>query len=156
MIRNATTGDLPKIMELGRQLIKATPYRDQKLDIMVCGNTLGNCISSALGFAEVAVHKGEITGMFLGCAIPLFYSKARMASDIVIYSDPKRPGDGFRMARHFIDWAWKIPNVVEVTLSQSSGINIERTGKLYARLGLQKAGEIWTMQRPVVAAEVAA
>ncbi len=154
MIRKATTGDLPKILELGRRLIKNTPYRDQKLDIMVCGNTLGNCISSALGFAEVAVHKGELTGMFLGCAIPLFYSKARMASDIIIYSE--RAGDGVRMTRHFIDWAWKIPNVVEVTLSQSSGINIERTGKIYARLGLQKAGEIWTMQRPAVAAEEAA
>jgi hypothetical protein len=154
MIRKATTGDLPKILELGRRLIKETPYKDQKLDIMVCGNTLGNCISSALGFAEVAVHKGKVTGMFLGCAIPLFYSKARMASDIIIYSE--RAGDGVRMARHFIDWAWSIPNVVEVTLSQSSGINIERTGKIYARLGLQKAGEIWTMQRPAVAAEEAA
>lgn len=154
MIRNAQIADFPEVKKLGKRLIEKTPYRAQQIDTLIASQTFGNCVSSALGFAMVAQHKGEITGMMLGCALPLFYSKARMATDLVLYSE--RAGDGMAMVRRFIKWAWSIPNVVEVTLSQSSGVDVERTGKLYGRMGLECVGQIYTMARPSVATERAA
>lgn len=154
MIRNAQTADLPQLLSLGKRLQKKSPYADVPMDVATVGSTLGQCISSAFGFAMVAVHDGKITGVMLGAAMPLFFSKKRAATDFVTYAES--PGDGFRMIRQFVKWAWSIPNVIEITLAQSSGVDVERTGKLYARVGLQRVGSIFTAVREAVSMEDAA
>lgn len=147
-------GDLPQLLELGRRLHGLSPYPDVPIDVLTCGATLGQCISSAFGFALVAIHDGKITGFMMGAAVPLWFSKKRSATDFITYAET--PGDGYRMIRRFVAWAWSIPNVVEITLAQSSGIDIERTAGLYERVGLQRVGSIYTAVRPVIAVEEAA
>ena len=154
MIRNAQVADLPRLMELGERLHELSPYKDVPTDFQTCASTLGHCISNAFGFAVVAEHDGEITGFMLGAAVPLWFSKRRAASDIVTYSEGA--GDGYKMIKKFISWAWSLPLVVEVTLAQSSGINTERSGVLYERAGLKRVGNIYTAVRIEQAAEAAA
>ena len=89
-----------------------------------------------------------------GAAMPLWFSKKRSATDFITYAET--PGDGYRMIRRFVRWAWSIPNVIEITLAQSSGIDIERTAQLYELAGLQRVGNLYTAVRPVIAAEEAA
>ncbi len=154
MIRKAQVADLPGILEAGRRLQAKTPYRDIPVDIQTVGNTLGHCISNAFGFAMVAVTDKEITGFLLGCAVPLWFSRMRSASDIVTHAE--NAGDGYKMIRAFVDWSWSIPNVIEITMAVSSGIDTERTGVLYERVGLQRVGALYTAVREKAAAEVAA
>jgi hypothetical protein len=154
MIRNAQTGDLPQLIKLARRLKAKSPYADVPDDVLTFGNTLGQCINNAFGLALVAVHDGEITGFMLAAAVPLWFSKKRAASDIVTYAES--PRDGLRMIRKFIRWAWAIPNVIEVTMAQSSGIDIERSGKIYERMGLVRVGAIYTAVREDPDVEVAA
>jgi len=154
LIRNAQIADMPEILALGKRLQDRTLYAGVPVDTMVFGQTLGQCINSALGMAIVAEHDGKIDGLLLGVAQPLWFSRKRSASDFITYAETA--GDGYRMIRHFVNWAWSIPGVIEVTLSQSSGIEIERTGKLYQRLGLEKVGELYTAVRTDTATEVAA
>jgi hypothetical protein len=154
MIRNAQIADIPQLIALGKRLLELTPYADVKIDTLIAGQTLGQCINSAFGIALVAVHEGKITGLLLGAAVPLWFSKSRSATDIVTYAET--PGDGYRMIRRFIRWAWAVPNVIEVTMAQSSGVDVERTGKLYERVGLARVGAIYTAVREPEAAEVAA
>jgi len=167
MIRNAQIADLPGIRACAERLHELSPYRDVPSDLQTFASTLGQCISNAFGFAMVAVKisqdkgdesggtlQGEITGFLLGCAVPLWFSKKRSASDIVTYAES--PGDGYRMMKKFVDWAWSLPNVVEITMAQSSGIDIERTDVLYERVGLKRVGSIYTAVREDAAAEVAA
>ncbi len=154
MIRNAMGADMPQLMALGKRLHGKSPYPDVPIDIQTCGATLGQCINSAFGFAMVAVHDGKITGFMLGAAVPLWFSRKRSATDFITYAET--PGDGMRMLRTFVRWAWSIDNVVEITLAQSSGIDVERSAKLYERLGLKRVGSLYTAVRPVVAVEAAA
>ena len=154
MIRKATTADLPALLALGKRLIAETPYADVKIDILIAGQTLGQCINSAFGIALVAEHNGKITGLLLGAAVPLWFSKSRSATDIVTYAET--PGDGYRMIRRFVKWAWNLPNVIEVTMAQSSGIDVDRTAQLYERVGLARVGALYTAVREPEAAEVAA
>lgn len=154
MLRNAQVSDLPALMALGKRLHAKSPYPNVPIDVLTCGATLGQCINSSFGFAVVAVHDGKITGMMLGAAMPLWFSKRRSATDFIVYAET--PGDGYRMIRRFVDWANSIPNVVEITLAQSSGIDVERTAQIYERVGLQRVGNLYTTVKQTAATEQAA
>lgn len=154
MIRPATIGDLPGILEAGRRLHKKTPYKDIPEDVQSVAHTLGQCINNAFGFAAVAERNGKITGFLLGAAVPLWFSKKRSATDIVTYSES--PGDGLRLVKAFKAWAWTLPGVVEVTMAQSSGIDTDRTMRIYERAGFEQVGGLFVAFRPAENAEAAA
>ncbi len=154
MIRNAQIADLPRIANMIKRLLPQTPYASLPFDLTLFGQTFGQCISSALGFAVVSEKDGELDGIMLAAAQPLWFTRGRQATDFVTYAE--RSGVGYFMIKRFLDWAWTVPNVVEVTLAQSSGIDIERTIKLYERAGLKRVGSIFTILRPVEEAEKAA
>ena len=141
-------------MALGKRLHVKSPYPDVPIDLQACGGTLGQCINSAFGYGVVAVHGGEITVFMLGAAMPLWFSKKRCATDFITYAES--PGDGYRMIRRFVRWAWSLPNVVEITLAQSSGIDVERTGRLYEYVGLKRVGSLYTAVREASDVEKAA
>ncbi len=154
MIRKAQVADLPALMELGERLHEKSPYADVPTDLQTCANTLGHCISNAFGFAMVAEKDGKITGLLLGAAVPLWFSRRRSASDIVTYAES--PGDGYRLIKAFLKWAWSVPLVVEVTMAQSSGIDTDRMSVLYEHAGLERVGNIYTAVRQEQIAEEAA
>lgn len=145
MIRLARIGDLPGCLQLGRRLHEQTPWHEIPIDTATVGRTFGECINNAFGFAMVAVHDREVTGLLLGVAEPLWFAPKRSAKDIVLVSE--YPGDGRRLARRFIEWAWSIPSVVDVTLSQSSGIAVPRMDVFYRRLGLRCVGSLYIAVR---------
>ena len=122
MIRNARIADLPGIRSCAERLHKRSVYADVPSDIQTFSHTLGQCINSSFGFAMVSIRRGKIRGFMLGAAVPLWFSKRRSASDIVTYCEV--PGDGYRMIKAFLDWAWSTAGVVEVTMAQSSGIDV--------------------------------
>jgi hypothetical protein len=155
MIRNAVLADLPGMRACAERCHAKSVYSTVPKDVGEFAHTVGQCISNAYGFAMVAMNtNGEITGLMLGGAVPLWFSRKRYATDIITYCET--PGDGVRMMKAFMNWAWTFPNVIEVTLAQSTGLDIERTGKLYERLGLEHVGALYTAVREVVAEEIAA
>lgn len=154
MIRPAKTEDLPAIIAAGKRLKSRTEYAHVTIDVRRVGETLGQCICSALGFAVVAEHDGKIGGFMLGVAQPIWFSREREAADLITYAE--RPGDGIRMIRRFVDWGWSVPNVSVVLLAQTSGLDIERARVLYERVGGQMVGNIFTIPRKACVAEEAA
>lgn len=154
MIRNMTVADFPGVRPCAERLKAKSPYADVPEDLATFASTLGQCINNAFGFAMVAERKGEIVGFLIGAAVPLWFSRKRSASDIACYSE--HPGDGYRLIKAFVSWAWSIPNVIEVTMAQSSGIDVDRTAKLYERAGLIRVGNLFTAVRETATAEAAA
>lgn len=145
MIRNAQVEDWPRLVELGTRLIAKTPYRDLKLDREQTMHVYGQCMNSALGFAKVSERNGEVTGLLLGIVDRLWWSKSRYASDLIFYCEDGR--SGLALMRAFIEWAWSVPGVVEVTCAQSSAIKTEAAAKLYQRCGFEQVGGLWTIIR---------
>lgn len=147
MIRRGTPKDLPAIIEMGHRLCDRTPQAHVKRDRESIAQTIGSCMASGLGCVFVAEHEGKLTGVIVGMAQQYWFSRQRQAVDLMFVSE--RPGDGMRLLRAFIDWAWKVPGVVEVAGAQSSGIDIERTVELYERLGFKHVGGVFSMtERP--------
>lgn len=101
------------------------------------------CMASALGFARVVEQDGALTGVLLGVVERLWFSRARYASDLVFYSEDGR--SGLALLRQFVEWAWSVPGVVEISCAQSSGLHMERADVLYRRVGFTKVGGLWTL-----------
>lgn len=144
MIRDGSIADLPQLMELGARLKEQTHYRDLELDRESATKVYGQCLSSALGFAKVAVHEGKITGVLLGMADTYWFARARYTTDLLFYSETA--GDGIRLLRRFVAWSMSLPRVVEITCAQSSGIDTDRVAIIYKRLGFENIGGIWCMK----------
>lgn len=90
---------------------------------------------------------GSIEGVMLGVSNPLWYSRKRQASDLFLYTTEKGKGTGQFLMRRFISWAKKQPGVREIMLGTNSGIDFERTRKLYERMGAKKIGDAFYIER---------
>lgn len=144
MIRKATTSDLQAIVALGYRLCDRTPLADIPRDRPAIVHTITQCMASQYGCCLVAEHDRQITGVILGIAQQYWFSRKRQATDLMFTAET--PRDGLRLLRAFVTWAWAVPNVVEVALGQSSGIEVERTGKVFKRLGFEQVGGIYSMR----------
>jgi hypothetical protein len=143
MIRYATPHDLQAIIEVGYRLCDRTSLADIPRDRPSIVHTITDCIASQFGCCFVAEHDKKITGVLLGIAQQFWFSRKRQATDLMFTAET--PRDGWRLARAFIDWAWRVPGVIRVDFAQSSGIDVARTDKFFKRLGCEHTGGVYSM-----------
>jgi hypothetical protein len=141
MIRLATYKDLDSIIEIGRAVASEISAH-YVVDEFKSRKTLLFLIGARRGCVFVAENKaGEVVGFIAGQVDALWFSKACYATDIAFLVKPGNPVQGFLLAKRFIRWAKAIPDVVDITLNISSGLDTDnRLGRLYERLGLKPMG----------------
>ena len=144
MIRAARIEDYPQWLELAKRLLDKTPYVGIPPEYPGVAKLYSQCIQSRLGCVFVAEHDC-LTGTILGVTQELWWSRKKYTTDLLFYSE--HPGDGPLLIQKFLNWAWAIPSVMEVTMGQSSGLDIDRTGLLYERAGLTRVGAIYSKVR---------
>lgn len=142
-VRVATPEDFPAWMALVEQLHERCVYQPIPLDRSRCLRAFAQCNNSALGTVLLADGPDGLEGFLIGIAQPLWWANAKYATDLAFYAS--RSGAGASLAKRFLSWAKALPGVAEITLGVSSGIDPERTGQLYERLGLRRVGGIYTM-----------
>lgn len=135
------------MVELGFRLCDRTPYARIKRDRPSIVKTFSAAMSSKFGCAFVTERDGKLTGMLVGVAQELWWSRSRFATDLVFYSE--RVGDGLKLMRRFVEWAWATPGVVEITMGQSSGINARGAEAFYRRGGLELVGGVYTAVKEI-------
>lgn len=145
MIRKGRIDDFPQFWTLGKRLLERTPYAELEMDRASIARTFGQCCNSALACCFVADHGGILTGVILGVAQDLWWSRSRSASDLIFYAET--PGDGARLLAAFERWAWNVPRIGDVTVAQSSGIDVDRMDALYTRRGFRRVGAVYTKTR---------
>lgn len=154
MIREAKTGDMPAFIALvTRFREQLATYPNCPVDRASVVQTFGRCVSSAQHLALVSERDGEMVGALLAITQELWWSKAKEATDAMIFGSQ---GDGYRMARRYIRWAWRRPHVEIVTLAHSSGGDLRQVERLHKVLGMTTIGIIGQMVKPEVELEVAA
>lgn len=141
MIRLATHKDLTAILEIGRATA-AEISQHYVVDEFKTRKTLLFLMGARRGCVFVAENKaGDVVGFIAGQADALWFSKACYATDIAFLVKPGNPVQGFLLAKRFIRWAKAIPDVVDITLNISSGMDLNnRLGRMYERLGLKPMG----------------
>ena len=95
----------------------------------------------------VAYDDGVLVGMFVGAVIAHYFTEDRMSVDFLTYVHPDWRGGslGPRMIKRYIAWA-RTRNVKLLTVGSSTGINPERIGKLFERLGFRNVGALYHME----------
>ena len=146
MIRKAEFKDVSAIMEVAKEMHQKSLSVSVPVDSKLLRNNLQVCILSAEHFVLVVELEGKIAGALIGVTHQLWYSKKKQATDLFFYVTDRGPGWGAKMMRRFISWAKDNPGVREIMLGTTSGIgDVERTKKLYERMGATRIGDTFVL-----------
>ncbi len=146
-IRPIEVNDIGELMRLASAMHQESIYREMAFD----PQTVMGLFASAMDARKpavwgVTVTRGdEVIGFGLGACGPNWFGPDMLASDLAIYIDPEHRGGsaGPRLMQAFTDWA-NSTGAKLVMVGVSAGINPERTGRLYERLGY---GDPYTIYR---------
>lgn len=142
MIRKATPLDINKIYPLCLHAIQQSPiYSRVKPDELTIRKRIAQAVSAPQVFCMVSEKKGEVVGVLAGSIETLFFSKEKIASDIMYFCESG--GDGKELLREFRDWAIsKGVAMAGITVS-FGGDDIDRTGALIESVGFKRAGGVY-------------
>lgn len=148
MIRNATAGDIPALIELGTRMYLESRYSENSpFDADKCAELAESLIYSAAGCVLVAEKNGQVIGWLGGGIAEQFFSRQLMAFEYGLFVAPEHRGGsaGPRLARAFIEWS-KEHGAAVINMGITTDVHAERTGQLYSRLGLQRTGLLYSME----------
>ena len=144
-IRIANIPDMKAIVDLGKELLEQSVYRDVKPDWPAFQLLVANMMGSNKGIVYVVVDDDDKPqGFLLGMIDDLFFSRDRYGTDLALYIREGYRNLAPRLLKQFIAWAKSKPRVKHVTMGLASGIgDTARVGKMYERLGLAPVGGIY-------------
>jgi len=144
MIRHATLKDIPALIELGKVMHAESRYRVLPYLPSRVERTLLALMAGA-GVVLVAEVDGEIVGGFMGTCAEHFFSSAKVAGDLAIFVAPDYRGGllGARLIKTFVDWA-KEQGAKIIDTSVTTGVMTPKTEALFARLGGELVGSVFT------------
>jgi len=148
MVRNATAGDIPALIELGTRMYLESRYADTSpFDDQKCAELAGHLINAPSGCVLVAEKDGQIVGWMAGGIGEQWFSRKLMAFEYGLFIAPEHRGSSAapRMVKAFIGWA-KENGAAVVNMGITTGVHEERTGAMYGRLGLQRFGSLYSME----------
>ncbi|WP_407084802.1 GNAT family N-acetyltransferase [Pluralibacter gergoviae] len=148
MVRDATGGDIPALIELATRMYLESRYsQNSPFDADKCAELARSLIDAAAGCVLVAERDGQVIGWLAGGIGEQFFSRQLMAFEYGLFVAPEHRGGsaGPRLAKAFIAWA-KTHGAVLINMGITTGVHAERTGQLYSRLGLQQSGLLYSME----------
>ncbi|MFA4102314.1 GNAT family N-acetyltransferase [Serratia nevei] len=148
MIRNATAGDIPALIELGARMYLESRYAETSpFDEQKCAELAQHLIAAPDGCVLVAEHGGQVIGWMAGGIAEQWFSRKLMAFEYGLFIAPEHRGGsaGPRLAKTFIAWAADHGAAV-INMGITTGVHEERTGAMYERLGLSRAGLLYSKE----------
>ena len=95
----------------------------------------GNCAIVARN------HEGRLVGYLAGTIEEYFFSRARVASSVFLFVDPRERGGlaAVKLVLAFRRWAQN-RDAAELYIGIASGVTTDRTGRFLQRLGMKHTG----------------
>ena len=150
MIRIAKNSDIKQIIGVCQEAHQLSLSKDVPLDEKILRKNIQVCVLSAEHLVNVVDIDGTIEGVFIGVTHKLWYSRKKQAVDLFFYVTDKGRGWGTIMLRAYIRWARLNNGVAEIILGVTSGIgDMDRTRKLYERMGAIKMGDSFILPKEV-------
>lgn len=148
MIRNATAGDIPALIELGARMYLESRYAETSpFDEQKCAELARHLIAAPGGCVLVAEHGGHVIGWMAGGIAEQWFSRKLAAFEYGLFIAPEHRGGsaGPRLAKTFIAWAADHGAAV-INMGITTGVHEERTGAMYERLGLSRTGLLYSKE----------
>lgn len=143
-IRYARPTDVPALVELGRRMHVESPrFARLAFDPERLASVASNLIPNKDCCVLVGDAGGVLIGLFVGFVMQHFFSTASYATDLALYVTPEERGGtlAVRFLRRFEDWA-RTTGAAEIVPGISTEVEVERTARLYERLGYKRSGLI--------------
>jgi len=141
-VRPIEPDDLPKVIDLGRQMHQESVYRHFNFDPSKFGRLLYHYVTNPNScFAHVGTGKDTLSGVFLGSIDEHYFGTDLIASDTLWYVSPQSRGSrvALQLLWAFEKWA-KNANVAEIYVGVSSGLSADKTGTMLQKLGYDAVG----------------
>lgn len=142
-VREAVPADLPALWRLGLEAHAASDCAHIPVDEPSAKRLVAMLVASRQHLVLVTdAPDGEgIDGMLLGITETLWFSRARYATDLMVYA--RRPGMGVRLVERFRAWA-RGRGVAQIIMGVSTtGPGAARAGAIYRYCGLEEAGGVF-------------
>jgi len=148
LIRPAKYSDIPRLVELAKELHGRSRYADYGLRVAKVKDLIMESIRSGNGCVFVAEINGIIEGFIVGAIDDLYHIlKAKYATDIFFYVSKRDQRSAPGLLDAFIEWAKIVPSVVSIRLGATDAVgDYERVAKLFARKGLKQEGVMYEMK----------
>lgn len=151
-VRFATVTDIFALVEMGSRLHAESvysflPYDSERVESQVAEYVSGRGERVFL----VAERNGVLIGMLAGHLDQYFFCNERVAVDVFFFVEkPHRGGTAaLALIETFAAWAEE-RGAVELCMSVSTGIDMEKTERFYQKLGLRRMGSIHKLRLNVV------
>lgn len=144
MIRDFTMLDAPKVISLGKQMHEESVYSNLDFDPLRVLELAEQVVNNPQMFMAKVFDDGEIKGFVAAYVSPHFFGNDLTSGDFAVYVLPEfRKGlIGVKLIKSYIEWCDQ-KGVKEPLLGVSAGINEEKIGKLYRKLGFTKEYRIY-------------
>lgn len=145
MIRPANSTDIPEIIRLSETMHQESRYRTLPYNGRKFAALLRRLIDSPEGMVAVAEKDSQIIGAIAAVVTEHYFADALISYELGLYVEKAHRGTlaGYRLAKEYINWA-TAKDVDQIDMGITTGIDEERTGRMYERLGLQHVGIIFS------------
>lgn len=147
IIRRAKKEDILEMIELGAQMHAESLYQEYAFDKARVHQTLSILTDSDIGVSIVAEKDGVIVGGMIGMVTQHYFGPDKVASDYALFISPtERVGRlAIKIIRAWVEAA-KEAGANHVTVSNSTGVNIEGVKDLYTFVGFEHVGYVFDMR----------
>lgn len=145
IIRLITKEDVDYVVGLGIEMHKESRYSKFPLDIYKCKALVYEAIKNPKQYcAYLYEENGVIEGFFLGYVNEFYFGNEIIAQDLGLFVRKSRRGcmAALNLIKKYEAWA-KDVCADEIQLGLTTGVDHDRTSKLYEKLGFLASGTVF-------------
>ena len=142
----ATVYDIPEMLILCELMHSESSYdfimpNEEKME-----SFLFSKIDMENSFCYV-LKKEKTIGLLVANIETYFFSNSKIAVDYIFFikNEYRKSSGAYKLLMKYIEWA-KESSVVEIMLSTTTGVKMEKVGKLYEKIGFKKVGLIYKLK----------
>jgi GNAT superfamily N-acetyltransferase len=145
MIREMKAEDFDTLNKMGSDMCNESSYKVMKYDFGKVANLFANVVESDSLLGLVTESGGEITGFMMAFAEEHYFSRDMVSCDLMLYVKPDCRGGthAYRMLSAYIQWA-KSKGVKDIRIGITTGLNEEKTARLYNKCGFERCGSLFS------------
>ena len=130
MIREATTADTPRLVEMGECFLSNSVYAAFPINREQMAQTVELLLTSPIGRIYVAERNGDVVGMIGGLLFRHPISGEATVSELFWWVEPEHRGCGIRLLKRAEEWAVEVGAVRMHMVAPTAEV-----GQMYLRLG---------------------
>lgn len=144
-MRRATKNDIPTMIELGKAMHAESRFRNFKFNDDKAARFLDYAVAEK---SLIVLVDGEPAhAMMIAYVQPFWWGDALESDDLLLYVTPKMRGksSAVRLVKEYKRIA-KSMGVADPRISTATGVETERTAKLFERLGFEGTGLMFSLK----------